>query len=85
MGALKTVFRRIGGRIVPIRVSTKLMSGVQDEFVNILEVQRARKAAKFGDLDIMGYTFLKTTKIRAKKTGALVARRIARFGKKGIK
>ena len=82
MGALKTVFRRIGGRIVPIRVSAKALVGVQDDFVNIMEVQKARKLLKFGKMDVLGYAFMKTATIRAKKTGALAARRIARFAKK---
>lgn len=79
---MPTVFRKIAGRIIPIRVAARKF--VQDEAVNIIEVQNARKAARFGGMDKLGGIFLKYTQQRAKKTGMAIAKRIARFKKKGI-
>lgn len=71
----KTVFRKVRGRIIPIRVdATRRM---QDDFVNIFEVQSARRAIKVPGADELAGAFLKTARKRAKLTGQNVAKRIA--------
>lgn len=78
---IKIVFRRIRGRIIPIRVQEGLF---QDDFVNIAEIQKARKQIKESKsaFDRLQMSFMKGAKRRAKETGRGVARRIIALQKK---
>ncbi len=76
------IFRRIGGRIIPIKQIVKNV--VQDERTTLIEVKRARLALKTTGLDRLGQAFLSTARERAKVAGTNIGKRIARFKKKGI-
>ena len=82
MGALKIVFRRIGGKIIPIKIASKVM---QTEYVTVREVQKARAAIKTTGADIMFGTYLRAAQKRSKIVGETIAKRISRFRAKGIK
>ena len=85
--ALKTIFKRIRGRIVPIRVSGLKSKPLQDEFVNIVEVRSARKTqrTRMTQKDPLGRMmegiFNKGAKKRSKQTGKNIARRLARLNR----
>lgn len=77
--ATKLIFRRIRGKLVPIRMN--VLGGAQDEVQNIKEIQKVRKMASFEQMDALGGAFLVTARKRAKETGAAIVRRIARLNK----
>jgi hypothetical protein len=83
MGSMKTVFRRIGGRIIPIRVAS---TGIPSEIQKIVHIQKARAfAASSKTFDEISGVFYAVAKRQAKETGAKIARRIARLRRLGIK
>lgn len=74
--AAKIVFRRVRGRIIPIK---KRGGDLPDELQNVIEVKKARRYfKKQGETpDILGGTFLNYTRRNAKRAGKEIRKRIA--------
>lgn len=72
-----TVFRRIGGRIVPIRKAVK--AGEPDEIQKVVHVRRARKYLKEDSPDKLGTAFWRTARKESKIAGDKIGRRIAKL------
>lgn len=86
MKKLATVFRRIGGRIIPIR---KRISGIgmQDEVDAVKETRRARRALRnlATESEAAGRkmygAFFKSTKARSLMAGRKISKRISRLSR----
>lgn len=80
--AFKTIFKRIGGKIIPIRQS---LMGHPDEIQKIMHIQRARAALRnTPSIKIDGKmfgTFFRISRQQSVKAGATIGRRIFKLVK----
>lgn len=80
--AFKTVFKKIRGRVIPIRVSN---AGAPDEYQKVMHKQRAMAALKEpgeGAKDLYYGKFYQLAKKQSKEAGSKIGMRIAKLARR---
>jgi len=87
MSGFKTIFKRINGRVIPMRIS---LSGAPDEIQKMIHKQKAMQALRTAPTEAhqlgrkLTGAFYKSSKMNSKAAGVAIAKRISKLKKLGF-